>query len=269
MPTKGTLVEIDRRFATRRRQVAEVAARSYLTRLLWVMVLATVAGITVWLFRSPILAVSSIEVNGFDAAEIAPILGANGVVLGRPMVNVRAATVSSALLADPRIKAAAVDLDWPQTVIVKIEPRRAVAWANLGGFWGQVGVDGVVMATSSEPSYGLPILEVPWDGSQPSHQALGGLEFLAALDVLVAQQTQVITRGAELWAILPNVMVRLGRPVDMTAKAFALEAVLAQGVETGSVVNLLAPARPAVLDPASAAAAAAADTTSTTEVVGP
>jgi cell division protein FtsQ len=250
--------------AARRRQVAEVQARSSLARLMWALVLALTAALTVWLFRSPVLAVSSISVDGFERTEIEPILAANGVVIGRPMVTVRPATVVEALLVDPRIKEASVELDWPQGVLVGIEPRRAVAWANLGGHWGQVGVDGVVMATAPEPSYGLPILEVPWDGSNPSPQALGGLEFLAALDVLVAQQTVVITRGEELWAMLPNVTIRLGRPIDMTAKAMALEAVLAQGVEMGSVVNLLAPARPAVLAPGAAEAAASTTTTAPT-----
>jgi hypothetical protein len=46
----------------------------------------------------------------------------------------------------------------------------------------------------------------------------------------------------------------------------ALEAVLAQGVEIGSVVNLLAPARPAVMTPGAAEAAATTTTTAATEV---
>lgn len=258
------MIEVDRRIAARRRQVAEVQARSSFTRLIWGLVLALTAALTVWLFRSPVLAVSSISVSGFDAAEIEPILTANGVVLGRPLVTVRPGNVTEALLTDPRIQDAAVILDWPQGVVVEIEPRRAVAWANLGGHWGQVGVDGVVMTTAPEPADGLPILEVPWDGPDPSPQALGGLEFLGALDALVAQQTVVITRGDELWAMLPNVTIRLGRPIDMSAKAVALEAVLAQGVEMGSVVNLLAPARPAVMTQQAAEAAATIDTTTTT-----
>ena len=45
---------------------------------------------------------------------------------------------------------------------------------------------------------------------------------MAALDVLVAQQTVVISRGDELWAMLPNVTIRLGRPIDMSAKAMAV-----------------------------------------------
>jgi cell division protein FtsQ len=266
MAHKGGVVEVDRRMAARRRQVAEVQARSSLARLMWILVLALTAALTVWLFRSPLLAVSSISVSGFEAAEIESILRSNGVVIGRPMVTVKPAGVTEALLADPRIKDASVELKWPQSVVVGIEPRRAVAWANLGGHWGQVGVDGVVMATAPEPSDGLPILEVPWDGSDPSPEALGGLEFLAALDVLVAQQTVVISRGDELWAMLPNVTIRLGRPIDMSAKAMALEAVLAQGVEIGSVVNLLAPARPAVMTPGAAAAAATTTTEAGTEV---
>lgn len=264
------VIEVDHRIAARRRQVAEVQARSSLTKLIWALVLALTAALTVWLFRSPALAVTSIDVVGFDAAEIEPILIANGVILGRPMVTVRPGTVTEALLADPRIKDAVVGLDWPQAVVVQIEPRRAVAWANLGGHWGQVGVDGVVISTAPAPSDGLPILEVPWDGSNPSPQALGGLEFLGALDVLVAQQTVVITRGEELWAMLPNVTIRLGRPIDMSAKAMVLEAVLAQGVEIGSVVNLLAPARPAVMTQEAADAIANPTTTAaSTETTTP
>ena len=247
MPAEGSVLEVDSRLAARRRQVAEGQARSSFTRLIWGLVLALVAALTIWLFRSPILAVQSIVVQGFESAAIEPILTENGIVVGRPMATVRSGIVTDALMADPRVRTASVTLDWPQKVVVVIEPRRAVAWANLGGQWGRVGVDGVVIATAAEPAAGLPILEVPWDEAVPSRQALGGLEFLDALDVLVAQQTVVITRGEELWAILPDLAVRLGRPIDMTAKAVALEAVLSQGVEAGSLINLLAPARPAVL----------------------
>jgi hypothetical protein len=66
------------------------------------------------------------------------------------------------------------------------------------------------------------------------------------------------------------VTIRLGRPIDMGAKALALEAVLAEGVEIGSVVNLLAPARPAVMTQEAAAAAATTTTTDpATETSGP
>lgn len=265
MPAKGSVLEVDRRLAARRRQVAEGQARSSFTRLIWGLVLALVAALTVWLFRSPILAIQSIVVHGFESSEIEPTLTETGVVLGRPMATVRSGNVTDALMADPRVRTASVTLDWPQQVIVAIEPRRAVAWANLGGQWGRVGVDGVVIATASEPAAGLPILEVPWDGAAPSSQALGGLEFLDALDVLVAQQTVVITRGDELWAILPDLTVRLGRPIDMTAKAVALEAVLSQGVEAGSLINLLAPARPAVLRENAAVSASDQSTTAAGE----
>ncbi|MGH8928201.1 MAG: cell division protein FtsQ/DivIB, partial [Acidimicrobiia bacterium] len=257
------VIEMDRRIAARRREVAEVQARSSLNRLIWVMVVALVAALTVWVFRSPLLAVTTIRINGVPQAEIEPTLTENGLVLGRPMVAVRPQAVVDALLADPAIEKASIEMRWPQTVAVNIEPRRAVAWANLGGQWGQVGIDGVVIATAAAPADGLPILEVPWQATGPTAEALGGLEFLASLDALVAQQVVVISRGPELWAMLPNLDIRLGRPVDMRAKAVALEAVLAHGVEPGSLINLLAPTRPAVLTEAAATEAATSTTTTT------
>jgi hypothetical protein len=49
-----------------------------------------------------------------------------------------------------------------------------------------------------------------------------------------------------LWARTESVHVRLGVPLDMIAKASALQAVLADGVPAGSVIDLIAPSRPAL-----------------------
>ncbi|NIS33395.1 MAG: hypothetical protein GWN79_16305, partial [Actinobacteria bacterium] len=43
--------------------------------------------------------------------------------------------------------------------------------------------------------------------------------------------------------------IRLGRPLDMEAKARALAAVLDESPAPGSVITLVAPTRPAVLPP--------------------
>jgi hypothetical protein len=60
----------------------------------------------------------------------------------------------------------------------------------------------------------------------------------------------VINVGGELWALIDDVNVRLGRPIAMESKARALEAVLAEGIPKGATINLIAPARPAVSVPA-------------------
>ena len=53
-------------------------------------------------------------------------------------------------------------------------------------------------------------------------------------------------QGGELAGFFDGHEIRLGRPVDMAAKAAALLAVLADGIPGGSLINLIAPAQPAV-----------------------
>ncbi|HSL25555.1 MAG TPA: FtsQ-type POTRA domain-containing protein [Acidimicrobiia bacterium] len=242
------MVQVDRRMVARRRQVAEVQARSALAKLVILLALGAVVAGVVWLFRSPLMSVQQVVVEGIDPAEIQPILGEQGVVAGRPLVTLRPARIESALLANPMVKTASVALDCQQTVQVSVQERLAVAWADLGGTWARVGVDGVVISTAPQPAAGLPRLQVGGVGDQPTVAALAGLAFLAELHPSVAHLATVWLQGDELWATLPELTVRLGRPADMEAKARALEAILVAGVANGSTINLLAPTRPAVLD---------------------
>lgn len=242
-------MEVDYRLAARRRQVAEVHARSSFSRLVWALGLGLVAALSVWLLRSPILAVGEVSIEGMEAVEVESLLVGSGVEEGKPLVSIRPGRVEEALLSDPRIKQATVTLDWPQRVVIQIVQRRAVAWAGVGGSWSLVAGDGVALETASQPGTGRPRLEMEW-GTELSADALGGLAFLSELDPLIGSRTTVVSLAGELWALIDGVRVRLGRPIEMESKARALEAVLDQGVPAGAMVNLIAPARPAVATPA-------------------
>lgn len=239
------MVEVDHRIAARRRQVAEVHARSRFSRLLWLLSLAATAATSVWLLRSPLLALHEVSVGGIDRAEVDGILAGAGVIEGKPMVSIRLDRVEEALLEDPRIKQAAVALDWPQRIVIEVVQRRPVAWAAVGDSWALVGADGVALAMSDRPASGFPRLEVGW-GAEPTVEVLGGLAFLSELDPVVGARTTLIAAGGELWALIDGMNVRLGRPVEMESKARALEAVLVEGVPATATINLIAPARPAV-----------------------
>jgi hypothetical protein len=52
--------------------------------------------------------------------------------------------------------------------------------------------------------------------------------------------------NGELWAEVSGYPVRLGRPVEMEAKARSLEALLADRPRRGSTLTLIAPTHPAV-----------------------
>lgn len=164
------------------------------------------------------------------------------------MILVRTGEVEAALAADPRVKGAAVRLDWPQTARVLLERRIPVAWAPVDDGWGLVALDGVVVGGAEVPTLDLPHLQIPVT-SEVSAAVIGGLTFLAELAPQPGIAVVVTESDGELWANVAGMVVRLGRPIDMEPKARALVALLAEGLPPGATVNLVAPTRPAVIPP--------------------
>ncbi|HUO46419.1 MAG TPA: FtsQ-type POTRA domain-containing protein [Acidimicrobiia bacterium] len=241
------MVDIDPRLAARREQVAEAHARSSFFRVMWILALGTLVAGAVWLARSPFLALKRIEVNGMQTFEIEELLVSAGLVAGRPMVTIRTGEVEAALLTDPRVEDATVHLAWPQTAHVFVEPRRPVAWAPHREGWAKVAGDGVVISTAEAADNSLPILNIEGVGVQPSASALGALAFLMELAPQPGAEVEVRMVEDELWAMVAGTDVRLGRPIEMEAKARALVALFLQGIPPGTSVNLLAPTRPALI----------------------
>jgi cell division protein FtsQ len=243
-----SLVDIDPRLDARRRQVAEARARSSFTKVIWVLALTALIGSGVLVARSPLLAVQNLVVEGMARSEVDAILSRSGLIEGRPMVLVRTAEVEAALAADPRVKSVAVRLDWPQTARVLLERRVPVAWAPVDNQWGLIALDGVVVGMADVPTLDLPHLQVPIT-SERSAAVIGGLAFLAELAPQPGIAVVVTESDGELWADIAGTAVRLGRPIDMEPKARALVALLAEGLPSGAMVNLVAPTRPAVTPP--------------------
>jgi cell division protein FtsQ len=242
------LVDIDPRLAARRRQVAEARARTSFTKVIWVLGLTALIGGAVLLARSPLLAVQNLIVEGMARSEVDAILSDTGLFEGRPMILVRTAEVEAALAADPRVKSVAVRLGWPQTARVLLERRIPVAWAPVDEGWGLIALDGVVVGVAEVPTLDLPHLQIAVT-PELSAAVIGGLSFLGELAPQPGVAVVVTESDGELWANIAGTVVRLGRPIDMEPKARALVALLAEGLPSGTMVNLVAPTRPAVIPP--------------------
>lgn len=255
--TPATVVEIDRRMLRRRAEVAEGRTRSSLSRLGLFLLFALFVGLPVWVLRSPLLAVDEINIEGALPNQAGDLLARTGINLGQPLVTVRLAEVEANLESDPRVLASEVVRRWPNEVLVMVTPRLPVAWIADGAGWSLVGVDGVVLETAGQPGSGMPTVIV-----DPSLQAslLGGLEFVAHIDPLLFTGAMIEMRGEELWGNVGGYEVRLGRAMDMAEKARALNTILRQSAEfgssefgplvPGSLITLIAPARPAISIPA-------------------
>jgi hypothetical protein len=233
---------MDRRIEKRRREVAEGQARSGLSKLLLVLIIASVGGLATWLLRSPLLSVTEVVVAGASPHLRDAIRLESGITLGQPLISVREEEVEARLTENPWIAAATVSRQWPQRVLIEVTPRLPVAWWNDGEGWALVGADAVVLETARAAGTDLPLVRAEAEWAK-----LGGLAFLAELGPLRHPGAIVEEREGEIWAQVDTHQVRLGRPVEMEAKARALAALLTQGIEPGATISLVAPTRPAVI----------------------
>jgi cell division protein FtsQ len=246
------MTSIDPRLADRRKEVAEDRARRNIKRLLRLMIFLGTIGLVVWLFLSPTLSADEIDIAGVGSSRAGEILEEELVVMGRPLILIRAGSIEERLLADPWIKSADVDIDWPNRVAVTIEERSPVAWVETAGGWARRAVDGVALPGTDVPDDTMAHVMLPGVSDSDIYESFeltGSLEFVAALPVSMSSNAVLEERSGELWAIVSGFEVRLGRPVEMKAKALTLATLLQENLPPGAEINLIAPTNPAVSAP--------------------
>ena len=242
-------MRIDPRILRRRLEVAEDEALARVRRSLMALLVMGGIGIVAWFVVSPYMSVATLEVQGAVNGDVEGILAREKLAVGRPLVAVRVDQIEKSLLADPWIKSASVKLVFPTRVEVNLSEREGVAWLWLGGRWGLLADDGVLLEYSDAPEPVRSIIAIPVDelsiGSAVTDEAvLGALEFARALPQDVDQEILVQLKDDELWGLVGDRPVRLGLPVHMAAKAVSLTAVIAAAPE--GLIDMTAPERPAL-----------------------
>ena len=243
---------IDPRLAERRREVAEDRARRKVGRLVRLLLVVGIIGGAVWLLLSPLLSVEEVTTTGIEVSTAQSVLVEHDVIAGTPMILIRAEEIESALEMDPWVREVVVELDWPGRVLVRVEERVPVAWLRTDKGWGWLAVDGVQLHSAPEADANLPWIDLGPDtgDDQWSRRLLGSLQFAASLPGDLREGALVrVEADGELWAEVAGYQVRLGRAVEMTAKALSLAALIGQQPAPGSILTLIAPTHPAVTPP--------------------
>ena len=252
-------VHVHPRILHRRAQVRERGARSQLRRLLRLLVAFAAVAALVWFAQSPVFSVAEMTIDGSLEANAEQILAEAQVYHGRPLVLIRTGRVEAALEADLWVKSAEVHRRFPNGIEVEIVERFEVATARVGGSWVTLSDDGAIIRKLPErPPHlvrMLPSLKegaVGAPGEPVTTQAMAAaVEFSAALPPSLRATAEVLTRRNQLWASVEGHEVRLGGFADMAAKGIALTVLLAEDeVAPGATIDLIAPLRPAVGDPA-------------------
>lgn len=242
---------VDPRLAERRRTVAESHARKRLRRVFWALVVVSFVAMVGWVAQSPWFSIAHIAVSGVEGSDTYRILESAGIAEGTPLVAVSPGRIEALLSEDPWVIEATVRRVLPDAIEVAVTERVPFAWVAAGAGWAVVAQDSTVLRTDQELGGPSLVVEVPAidPGARfDDPRVTGGLMFLAGLPEETRNQASLSEKDGELWAIVAGMVVRLGLPTEMPAKAAALLAILDEGVSAGSVINLVAPTRPAVIE---------------------
>ena len=244
---------MDERVAERRRGVSEDRARRRLRWILGTIVVVLVVVGAIWLIRSPVLSIASVEVSGHEMSDPVVYIEQLEMGIGVPTIDVNAGAIEDAIIADPWVADATVSLSWPGSLSVTVTEQVPVALVGSPEGWYLTAADGSLVAVSEERD-DMAQIEVATDGVAvgeviPDVLTLGALAFVDALPPQARATASLFVRDEGLFVTMSGHEVRLGRPTELVAKAVVLMELLDTGLEDGAAIDLIAPMRPAVRNP--------------------
>jgi len=211
-------------------------------RILAVSAVLAAVGAAAWVvFFSSLLAVVDVEVRGERSLSVQHITRAADVPVGEPMARVDLDDVTARVDRLPPVRRVEVNRSWPDTVLITVEERTAVAVVVRDGRHTLIDADGVQFREVPGPRRRLPTIE--------AGRARAAAE---AAEVVSALPADVLRRVEHLDATTMDsitLQLRGGREVvwgsaeDSARKAQVL-AVLVE--RKGSVINVSVPSAPTV-----------------------
>ncbi len=240
---------VDPRIQARRHEVQATRFRGSVRRALWLLAIITFGALVAWAVQSPTLSIQEIVVDGTEYAPVETLLSDSGIVLGKPLLFIRAADAEARFRENPWVVDVAIRKVFPSTIEVIVVEREPLAIVSHRSGDVIVAADGLVVAdgdklgdrtsglirASAPPGGPGQVLADPFD--------IAGVEFLEAWQ---GSTVVISVIDGELWAVVDGFDVRLGGVTDMSAKARSLAAVLAVGQPPGALINVIAPTRPTV-----------------------
>jgi cell division protein FtsQ len=145
-------------------------------------VAAAVLGLLAWLlWGSPVLAVSSVRVDGAGTLTAAEVLDVAGIAEGTPLLRVDVDAAEARVARLPQVADVEVTRGWPRSVVVTVVERVPVAVVEESGTRSLVDADGVLFDTvTGNPPAGV----VPLDVADPGPEDRATRAALAALVAL-------------------------------------------------------------------------------------
>jgi cell division protein FtsQ len=185
-----------------------------------------------WLiWAGPVLAVSSVRVDGVSILPAEQVREAAGVAAGTPLLRVDVDAVEARVAELPQVASVEVTRGWPRSVVITVVERVPVAVVGEPGRRTLVDAEGVLFdSVSGDPPDGVVQLVVDEPGP-------GDPATMAALTAIGALPRGLVERIAGVAAASPEdvsmvltdgTVVEWGSAEESSAKASALEALVEQ-----------------------------------------
>ena len=242
------------RVAQRRKNVSEDRARRRLRWVLIVIAMITAVAFGLWLIKSPVLSIRSIDVTGAQRSDPMSDIIALGYGNGTPTIDVDAGLIRRRIERNPWVSSADVRVGWPGSITVAVTERRPVAPARAGDGWVILSASSTVLQAVPEPSTDRVVIDIDLGGVDVGDTiddplVRGAIDFAAALREDLQAGARVTAQGDGLFATVAGHTIRLGRPKDIAAKASVIAALIDQGIDPDAPTDVIAPTRPAVPNP--------------------
>ena len=206
------------------------------------VLLVLVGGLGWLVFFSSALGLQHIEVRGAQALSPATVEEVLAIPEGTPLARVNLSAAEAALENITQIESASLTRDWPQTLVVQLTERTAIAAVDLSGTTWLLDRFGVLFAQVSEIPQGVVWLAVqaPGPDDRATSAAIGVIQALppAILEILVRVLAPSPT-GIEL-ELTDGRTVIWGSADESERKSQILTGMLAAGI-AGIVYDVSSP----------------------------
>ena len=210
------------------------------------LVLLALALWFVW--AGPLLAVSTVQVDGVSTLPAEQVREAAGIADGTPLLQVDVDAAEARVAALPQIASVEVTRGWPQSVVITVVERVPVAVVGEPGRRTLVDAEGVLFdSVTGDPPDGVValVVEDPGPGDPSTMAALTAIRALPRS--LLGQVAGVVAPSPEdiSLALVDGTVVEWGTAEQSAAKASALDALVGQiasgALEPASTIDVTVP----------------------------
>lgn len=246
---------VDERIVERRQSVRRERRRDRLQRTILVLVALAIAVGFLLVERSPLVAISTVDVEGVTEVTPAEVRRSSGIAPGTSLLRADLAAAATSVEQLPRVKSAEVVRTDPLTVVISVVEREAKYLALRGDDGVTIDEEGIVLA--HEQPAGLVVIELDKGVlPEPGASVASSPALANAVGVAEGMPGALGPRIAGVRADGPDnavlvlddgTLVKMGRAVDLDEKARALAVVLEDlAGRTVAVIDVKAPSAPVV-----------------------